>query len=623
MRIWTLIVIYNGDKNEIIKLFGGFSMPFIRKTKYFSLKNKIFIANTLIITVALLIFAVFANQAFSEALMERTKKSSMREIDLININLDTMINSIEDYSRVIASEHRLQKELVEIKHTSEADKIILKNLRIKTAMSEIVSNIISPNTQIAGIAVFEDKKVIYSGYSIDEKNVNKIIHNEHLETVYEIQRPTWMGLAPLEFTDRRKNDVFSVSKLIRDRNTGNALGVVTLFVDEVNISNIYTKNIVNAQGSYYIVDENDKVISSYNKSDLYKNIGQVLKMKGSIYKELEKNGNLLLTDKKIPVLYSMKAYGKFGWKVISVSGLEEIVNEENKIKNIIIWILILCVISVFITSYIISHTVTKPIYSLLGTMGKIKNGNMKIRACENINGEVGVLANGFNMLMNQLEESMEQIYKEQKLKRENEFKLLQSQIKPHFLYNTMETISSFIKLDMKEYALTTIQYLSNFYKISLSRGNEIITVEEEVKIIESYLSIQRLRYAEYMDYALDFDKGILKYTIPKLTIQPLVENAIYHGLKQSQNKGMIFVKGYIKDNYIAIEVLDTGIGMSKERVEEISKFGLLRESDSKSFGLRSVDERLKLLYGSDSGISIESIQEKYTLVTVNIPLGSK
>ncbi|MDF2614651.1 MAG: putative sensor with domain [Clostridia bacterium] len=598
-------------------------MLFIKKIKDLSLKNKIFVSNTLIIIVALLFFAILSNEAFSKALMERTKRSSIREIDLININLDTMINSVEDYSRVIASEYRLQKELATFKHTSTEDQVLLKNLRIRTAMSEIVSNIISPNTQIAGIAVFVDKKVIYSGYSIDEKSVNKIIHNEHLEKAYEMQRPTWRGLAPLEFIDRRKNDVFSVSKLIRDKNTGNALGVVTLFVNEVNISNIYTKNIVNKEDSYYIVDENDKVISSYDKSNLYQDIEEVLKIKGNAYRKLEKNGTLLITDKKIPILYSIKAYGKFGWKVISVSGLEEIVREKNKIKSIIIWTLILCVIIVFITSYIISHTVTKPIYLLLGTMEKIKNGNIKIRACETINGEVGILASGFNTLMNQLEESMEQIYKEQKLKRENELKLLQSQIKPHFLYNTMETISSFIKLDMKEYALTTIQYLSNFYKISLSRGNEIITVEEEVKIIESYLSIQRLRYAEYMDYTLNFDNEVLKYTIPKLTIQPLVENAIYHGLKQSQNKGMIFVKGYIKDDYIAIEVLDTGIGLPKERLEEISKFGLLKESDSRSFGLRSVDERLKLLYGSDSGISIESVQGEYTLVTVSIPLESK
>ncbi len=588
-----------------------------------SLKNKIFVSNTLIIIIALLLFAIFSNRAFSEALMERTKRSSMREIDLININLDTMINSIEDYSRVIASEHRLQKELVEIKNTSETDNILLKNLRIKTAMSEIVSNIISPNTQIAGIAVFADQKVIYSGYSIDEKSVNKIIHNEHLEKAYEIQRPIWMGLAPLQFTDRRKSDVFSVSKLIRDRNTGNALGVVTLFINEVNISNIYTKNIVTTQDSYYIVDEKDKVISSRNKSDLYKDIGEVLRIKDSAYKELKKNGSLLLTDKKVPILYSMKAYRKFGWRVISVSGMEEIVSEETKIKNIIILTLIVCAIIVFMTSYIISHTVTKPIYLLLDTMGKIKDGNMKIRADENTDGEVGVLANGFNTLMNQLEESMEQIYKEQKLKRKNEFKLLQSQIKPHFLYNTMETISSFIKLDMKEQALTTIQYISNFYKLSLSRGNEIITVEEEVKIIESYLSIQRLRYAEYMDYALEFDKAMLKYTIPKLTIQPLVENAIYHGLKQSQSKGMIYVKGYIKEDYIVIEVLDTGIGMPKERVEAISKFGPLREADPRSFGLRSVDERLKLQYGSHSGISIESVEGEYTLVTVSIPLENK
>jgi two-component system sensor histidine kinase YesM len=229
-----------------------------------------------------------------------------------------------------------------------------------------------------------------------------------------------------------------------------------------------------------------------------------------------------------------------------------------------------------------------------------------------------MLGDGFNSLMDKINQLLDQIYTEQKLKRENEFKLLQSQIKPHFLYNTIETIISFIKLDLKDNAMLTAKYLAGFYRISLSKGNDIVTIKDEISLIENYLSIQKLRYVEYLDYSVEINDEIYSYQIPKLTLQPLVENSIYHGLKQKASKGMLVIKGYCEKDTVKIEVIDDGVGINEELIARILSQSANHHKNS-DFGVYSVDSRLKLLYGEQYGIRIESRVNEYTKVTVILP----
>ena len=251
-------------------------------------------------------------------------------------------------------------------------------------------------------------------------------------------------------------------------------------------------------------------------------------------------------------------------------------------------------------------------------MKEIQSGNMKLRANFTAKDEIGMLGAGFNNLMDKINELLEQIYTDQKLKRESEFKLLQSQIKPHFLYNTIETIISFIKLDLKDKAMTAAKNLAGFYRISLSKGDDIITIDDEIRLIENYLAIQKLRYVEYLDYSVEADEEILQFRIPKLTLQPLVENSIYHGLKQKSGKGMLKIKGYFEDGTVKIEVFDDGVGMDEESIARVLDRSANAQKKS-DFGVYSVDSRIKLLYGELYGISIESRVGEYTKVTVTIP----
>ena len=171
---------------------------------------------------------------------------------------------------------------------------------------------------------------------------------------------------------------------------------------------------------------------------------------------------------------------------------------------------------------------------------------------------------------------------------------------------------------MKDNAMMTAKILAGFYRISLSKGKDIITIKYEIQLTENYLSIQKLRYVEYLDFTVEVDEEIYPYQIPRLTLQPLVENSIYHGLKQKEDKGLLTIKGYLAEKTVTIEVTDDGIGISDELIDRILSQPESHHKNS-DFGLYSVNSRIKLLYGDQYGIRIESRMNEYTRVTVILP----
>lgn len=592
----------------------------IRIFNKISITNKLFILNALIIMSSLLVFANCVNNASTTAIIEKAEKSASRELELINKNLMTMINSFEDYTRIIASDYRLQEELFELKNQNLSNLEInsLEKLDIKSIISAIICNIIAPNTQGAAIAVYNTKDIIYSGYNLIDSEVDRLITPVFLDKGIKEQIPVWSELLTLEFADKTKQDVFAVEKLVIDKDTGYKTGSIILFVNEKSLSQIYIEENTNENDRIFILDTNDVIISSQDKTELYKDITQVIGMSEDEYSQLIQKGRLILNNNNRRVLYSIQTFKKLNWKLISSIPLDEITKENIQIGKSIAIVGTACIIFAFFASYFIAYTIIKPVNQLTKTMKDIMNGDMKIRAKEYENGQIGILTKGFNNLMDKIEALIEEVYVEQRAKRKSEFRLLQVQIKPHFLYNTLETIISFVKLKMNENAIVTTKNLANFYRISLSKGNDIISIEEEIKITRSYLSIQALRYAEYMEFDINIDKSILQFDIPKLILQPLVENSIYHGLKQKEDKGKLVITGYEKDEKIFIEVFDNGQGMTSVQIEEV----LHKQDDNyrnKGFGINSVNQRIQLFFGIEYGIIVESELSTYTKVTISLP----
>ena len=583
--------------------------------KNMSIKSKIFIFYAGILLASLSVFAILTINISNQAIVEKVTKNAERELSLIDKSLLNLANNSENYARILSMDNRMQNQLERIEN-NELDSV--DNIEVEKTLSTVISNVVQPNTNIAAASIMSSQNMFFDVGYIDNSSISAYFNRKLINSITQNKVPTWTGLIKVRYKFGGDENVFAIAKTIIGMDTGHVLGTAVLYLKEKDVAAIYLNNIVNEDDKFFIVDSQKNIISTQDKSQLYRKFDEGMYLGKYKIEDISDTKSLIRNIGDRKVLITVQDFKKLDWKVISVIPLDEITHENRRMTQIIVIFGVICLICAFAASYLLSYTISKPILKLVNIMKEIKSGNLKLRADLNVKGEIGMLGDGFNSLMDKINGLVEQIYAEQRLKRENEFKLLQSQIKPHFLYNTIETIISFIKLNLKDNAMATAKYLAGFYRISLSKGNDIITIRDEMNLIDNYLSIQKMRYVEYLDYRLEFEEDILNYQIPKLTLQPLVENSIYHGLKQKEDKGILLIKGARKNNQVRIEVYDDGVGMSEEQIYRVLN---RPDNDPKSsdFGTHSVDSRIKLLYGEEYGLTIESMVGQYTRVTLTLP----
>lgn len=231
--------------------------------------------------------------------------------------------------------------------------------------------------------------------------------------------------------------------------------------------------------------------------------------------------------------------------------------------------------------------------------------------------EIQLLSDGFEEMVGKLNSLIDENKRVERRKRHAELELLQAQINPHFLYNTLDTIIWLIESDNKQVSIDMVSSLSSFFRFSLSRGKDVITLAEEEQHVLSYLQIQKTRYQDRMDYEIDIPEALHAYLLPKLTLQPLVENSIYHGIKLQREKGQIKVSAVDLGDKIELIVKDNGAGMTEERLDELK--AALNNGEKVGFGLRTVHQRIQLLFGDDYGLQLQSTEGVGTTVTAIIP----
>lgn len=585
-----------------------------------SIKNKIFSTNILIIIISISIIALFANIVSQKAIIEKAVKNSSRELVLIDNNLQTLINTVEDYSKILATDYRLQNELYTdfLKNNNLSTSHYvggLDNLSMKKTLSEVISNIVEPNTNIKAVSVLtSNRQWVDIGFA-DNEFASRIFGSGP-EAIDHSFQPELTGLMKFKFRYQGDDNVFAVTKTVIHKDTGKTVGLVVLYVKETVIASIYERKMNYKGGNFYILDQNGKIISSQNKERLYLDFNEATSI--SIPNSTQVETNFFQGKGSEKVLVSTHRLEPLQWSIVSVIPIDEITVERKEINKLIIRIGSLCLLFSFIVSYLLSRSITRPIFQLSRTMRDIRTGHLTVRSSYQSSDEIGYLNDVFNNLMDRIEELLAENVEEQKTKAEIEFKLLQTQVQPHFLYNTLETIISLIKLDMKTEAITAAKYMANFYKISLSKGNDIISLREEMQLSESYLEIQQLRYVEYMEYTMDIDEEIMSSSISKLTLQPIVENAIYHGLKRKMEKGILRITGSRVGDEVHIEIYDNGVGIEEAQIK-----GMMREvsgtSEKAGFGVRSVHNRIRMLYGERYGLEVESQIGCYTKVTIRLP----
>jgi two-component system sensor histidine kinase YesM len=317
----------------------------------------------------------------------------------------------------------------------------------------------------------------------------------------------------------------------------------------------------------------------------------------------------------------------YDYKIFETNRIAKIHKElQTNLKKWLIryyFILFGVILFCFLNALTISQSIAKPIKQLYENTSAITEKYLnKFSHTKSVN-EITGLKSNFELLINELGILIKKSMEEQEKARKAELTALQEQINPHFLYNTLDSLIWMIEKNDNDAAIKMVKDLSQFYRISLSKGRTWVKVKEEIAHIDYYLRIQKVRYADILDYKISIDEKMHDLTILKFILQPIVENAIYHGIKQKRQKGEIIITGKIVNDLLHFEITDNGIGMSPEKLEQVkeslNKTHNPEEIEAKGYGLINVNQRIKIYYGNQYGIKIESSYNVGTKVTIEIP----
>ena len=344
-----------------------------------------------------------------------------------------------------------------------------------------------------------------------------------------------------------------------------------------------------------------------------------LNSSNQVMKVLRESGRYLNHEKQM-YLVSRQQVPRGGFTVYSISDIQNIVISLGLGSGLVITALVLMTLWMLLNSRKVTEKKTEDFYKILDVMENARDGDLEGVIRIQSDNEFKIIADAYNETIQSLRIQMENNRKMAELVSMAQNKQLESQFNPHFLYNTLDSIIWSLRMRQVEESIEMLTALTDFFKISLSKGRDIITIEEEVKHIKSYLSIQHRRYQEKFDYDIHVDPSILSCRTPKLILQPVVENAIYHGIKPMEEKGYIYIHIFPQEGDVILQVQDTGMGMDEDTCRRLNRELDTISSDQQGtgYGVRNVNDKIKIVYGSKYGVTIESAMGEGTVVTLRI-----
>ena len=374
----------------------------------------------------------------------------------------------------------------------------------------------------------------------------------------------------------------------------------------------YVDNIgIGAHGYCFIIDADGNLVYHPRQQMLYSGLikEEVTRLTG-MDDGTVRDGNVMRT---------ILTLDSTGWRVIGVSYLDEVnATRDRTLSSVLLTTLLCCAGVAVLIAVIFSQIITKPVKSLIGAMRGFEEHpeNYRYSPAPIHIAELQLISDSFGQMAWIVQSLMEKTRNEEALLRKTELNALQAQINPHFLYNTLDSIQWMCERGKNESAVRMVGALGKLFRISISRGHELIPIRDELKHVESYLIIQKYRYSDRFEYTFDVDESLGGYLCSKITLQPLVENAIYHGIEPLIDDGEIIISVKPDGDDILMTVSDNGVGMTAEQVE-----GLLKKerSDSSGIGIKNVSDRIKIYFGDNYGVKVESEPDVGTKITVRIP----
>ncbi|WP_229263678.1 cache domain-containing sensor histidine kinase [Cohnella cholangitidis] len=575
-----------------------------------SIQTNMVLAFVILILMTILIMSITSYYLTKEAVKSKAQAYTTELVKQVNNNIKSYVNGMKSMSDLVVGNHAVQQYLSTTEFGS-----LQEEKKAKEAVADMLESMLVSRTDISSVNVIGYGGQFVSGRKDLELNPyiditglswytkakeaggESVISPSHVQPVFKDRYP-W---------------VVSLSRELISRDGQTKLGV---FLVDLNFSvmNDMVKEIRLGQRGYlFIVDSGGKIVYHPQQQLIYSNlksemIDQVLEIENGTFTSDEGSDSRMYTVQN----------SDFGWKIVGVSYVNELVDNQNEVRLSFIILGLICIVIAIVISVFLSQRVSRPIKQLQDSMKEVEKGNFDIHVSVPKTIEIGRLARAFNIMVGKIKELMSQTVLDQEQKRKSEINALQAQINPHFLYNTLDSIVWMAESNKSREVVLMTSALAKLFRASISKGEELVSIKTEIDHITNYLMIQKMRYKNKLDYQIEISDSIQHFLTIKVILQPIVENAIYHGIKMKHGPGLITITAEETEADIFLIVEDNGKGMDEDKLRTML-LPAPQQSEGRGVGVRNVHERLQLYFGPQYGLTYKSSLDQGTTVYIRIP----
>ena len=573
--------------------------------KFKSIQSSIFCAVSILVLSAVLAVTVVSLRYTNSSIYENSVMYTQTIIGQLNQNIDSYISYMDNIASLVAGSGDAYKYLYS---ESGIDALSLKEYnQCRQRLTEQFKTILKGRSDIRNIGIVrrenESSSLFNNGMSTRNQNLKLDTQHWYADAVGKYDHYNLTSSHVQNVISGERPWVITLSRGIRNyTGEGDSDGVVFIDLNYSAISELCTQNSVGTKGYVFILDQDGNIVYHPQQQQLYnelqtENISLIMNAKTDVVTAGKGD------DEKI---YALSHSETTGWTIVGCMNMSELLKNSRKARSIYVLVALGLIAVALVISSEIARNITFPIQKLRDSMKRVQKGDFSAAEIEVYSdNEIGSLTRSFNVMTHKIQDLMAQNIQEQEQKRKIELKALQSQINPHFLYNTLDSIIWMAEGKKNEEVVLMTASLARLLRQSISIENELVTIGQEVEYVRSYLTIQKMRYKDKLEFEINVDPRITHAQIIRLVLQPIVENAIYHGLKYKESKGMLKVHGYELGERIIIDITDDGVGMDEETLKHIYDKHKVNYH-SNGVGVYNVQQRLVLYYGKEYGIIYHS-----------------
>jgi Predicted signal transduction protein with a C-terminal ATPase domain len=576
-----------------------------RNGRSIGLRLKLMAYFLVILLIPLISLGFVGPYLYAMSIERETNAHMASMIGQVNMNIELRVREMEQLIDFIA----LTRAVSDFLNGSSASN------SARDGIEGMLASVSATHPEIAGVLVASDSDAWASdGFSRTTRD--PLVEERWYKEAYMVPGEVRLIPRPIGRNIRSNrsygaDDVVSIVKAVTNTRDGRIRGAVLIDMKLSAIEELFTGSQLGKGGFLFIVDSNDEMVYAPVNAVAYRvpfdsiqgdSSSSIISVAGTDYQVLSRKS-----------LYT-------GWRTLGVFSLAETLREVMVIRLLTYIIGSVTAILAIIAAFIFTATFAKPILDLRRLMERVEHGDLSVRFAGSPSDEIGELGQGFNEMIGRIQSLIDQVYAEQQSKREAELRILQEQIKPHFLYNTLDTIQWMAQENRVDDVVSMVGALTSLFRIGLNKGREFISLAEEIEHVESYLCIQKMRYEDKFDYSIECDSALRSRRVLRLMLQPLVENAIYHGIKERRGHGSLDVSAHVESGDLVLSVRDDGVGMTEAAMALLA--ASLEEGGPSvgGYGIRNVHERIRLTFGKPYGLYYSSSYGEGTEVKILHPL---